>query len=198
MDQTDTTARTSQQLSAVLADLADLLDAIEPEQADSPTPCTEFSVADLREHVIGWLTAFADGYSAADGLCSDEKGVLVQGNGADQVRAARAKLDDALPEAAQRELFIGEAGVPGGLALSMILWEYQVHGWDLARAAGLPWSPAEDGLVETLEFAPAMLTPEYQGEGKSIGPSILVRADAPPLDQLVGLSGRDPGWSAAN
>ena len=80
--------------------------------------------------------------------------------------------------------------MPGDMALSMILWEYQVHGWDLAVATGQPWAPAEAGLEASLEFAPMMLTDDYQGEGKPFAPRVPVADDAPALDRLVALSGR--------
>lgn len=84
--------------------------------------------------------------------------------------------------------------MPGEMALSMILWEYVVHGWDLTRATGQEWSPPAAAAQESLEFAPAMLSPDYQGEGKAFAESVDVPEEAPPLDRLVGLSGRDPHW----
>ncbi len=36
--------------------------------------------------------------------------------------------------------------------------------------------------------------PDFQGEGKAFGPRVDVADDAPPLDQLLALSGRDPRW----
>lgn len=186
---------TREQLGTVLADLAGVLDAIDPAQADDPTPCTDYSVADLRGHVVGWLTAFTDGFAAPDGACSDPDAVTIDGTGGDQVRGLAARMDEALASGAlERPLMIGGAGLPGDMAAAMILWEYQMHGWDLASATGQPWHPDEDGLEASLAFAPAMLTPDYQGVGKSFGPAIPVPADAPPLDRLLGLSGRDPAW----
>jgi uncharacterized protein (TIGR03086 family) len=87
--------------------------------------------------------------------------------------------------------------MPGELALGMILWEYQMHGWDLARATGQAFSPPAAAAEESLGFAPGMLTDDYQGEGKPFAPRVDVPASAPPLDRLLGLSGRDPGWRPA-
>ncbi len=192
------TTTTAKQLQPVLSKLADVLDGITAEQAGDPTPCTEYDVAALRSHVVGWATAFADGFADPQGRCSDPEAVTVTGTGGDQVRAAAASLAKSLPEAADRPMSIGEAQMPGELSLGMILWEYQVHGWDLARATGQEFSPAQDGLENSLEFAPMMLTPDYQGEGKSFAPRVEVPQDAPALDRLVGLSGRDPKWSATD
>lgn len=193
---TTTSVTTATHLDAVLRSLADVLDTIGPGQASAPTPCTDYDVAALRDHVLGWLAAFTDGYAAPTGQCSDPEAVTVDGTGAAQVRAQADRLDTVLPEGTQRPLRIGESEMPGDMALQMILWEYQTHGWDLAAATGQPWQPDEEGLAASLQFAPGMLTPDFQGEGKSFGPPVAVPAEAPALDRLLGLSGRDPQWSA--
>lgn len=180
----------------MLLDLADLLDDIGTSQDDDPTPCSEWDVAALRQHAIGWLTAFTDGYASSDGLCSDPESVTVEGRGGDQVRELARRPKQVLPEATSRPLYLGEAGMPGDMAPSMILWEYQMRGWYLARATGRPWSPADDGIEASLAFAPNMLTEDFQGEGKSFGPRVEIGDDAAAIDRLVALSGRDPAWSA--
>jgi hypothetical protein len=53
-----------------------------------------------------------------------------------------------------RPLRLGASAMPAETALNMILWEYQVHGWDLARATGHDWAPAQ-AAEESLVFAPA-------------------------------------------
>jgi uncharacterized protein (TIGR03086 family) len=192
------TDRTADLLSAVLADLAPVMSGITPEQLTNPTPCTELDVARLRDHVVGWLDTFAAGFADPGGQ-APRAGLGDYQAAADpaaQVRAAAATLDAAIRGgAAARPLRLGESAMPGEMALSMILWEYQVHGWDLARATGQPWSPPAEAAEESLAFAPNMLTPDYQGEGKAFAPRVPVAEDAPALDRLLGLSGRDPGWS---
>jgi uncharacterized protein (TIGR03086 family) len=200
---TEKTTRSADQttdlLMAVLADLAPVVSGITPQQLQDPTPCTEYDVAQLRDHVLGWLTTFAAGFADPDGQAprASLSGYQAPDDAAAAVRAAAGKLDRALRAgAAARPLRLGDSAMPGELALGMILWEYQVHGWDLARATGQPWSPPADAALESLSFAPAMLTDDYQGDGKAFGKPVSVPEQAPPLDRLLGLSGRDPGWRA--
>jgi uncharacterized protein (TIGR03086 family) len=191
------TEKTADLLAAVLTDLARVVGEITPQQLTGPTPCTEYDVAQLREHVVGWLATFAAGFADPRGQAPREnlEGYTMPADPAAEVRAAAGTLDRALRAgAASRPLRLGEAAMPGGMALSMILWEYLVHGWDLARATGQPWSPPDEAAGEALGFAPSMLTEDYQGEGKAFGRPVPVPATAPPLDRLLGLSGRDPGW----
>lgn len=186
-------------LHAVLADLAPVVGAVTEDQLHHRTPCTDYDVEQLRDHILGWLTNFAAGFADPNGQAprADVTGYTAPGDPAAQVRAAADQLERAVRSgAAERELRLGGSAMPGELALGMILWEYQVHGWDLARATGAPWSPPAAAAEESLAFAPAMLTEDYQGEGKSFGKRVDVPADEPALNRLLGLSGRDPGWSA--
>lgn len=188
---------TADALSGVLEDLAVVLDGITPAQSHDPTPCSEFDVAALREHVVGWLTTFAAGFADPGGT-APRAGLADYRAPADvtsTVRAAAAELDAAVRAGAtSRPLRIGEAAMPGELALGMILWEYLVHGWDLARATGQQWSPSGEAAAESLAFAPGMLTDDFQGEGKEFAPRVPVPEDAAAIDRLLGLSGRDPAW----
>jgi uncharacterized protein (TIGR03086 family) len=193
MDALDTEAL----LQPVLDDLAVVVAAISADQLDRPTPNTERDVATLRSHTIGWLDAFASGFADPDGQAplDHAEDFAVDDAGA-QVRSAANRLDAAIADGAgQRPLFIGTSSMPGEMSLSMILWEYLVHGWDLARATGQDWSPNDAAVEAALEFAPGMLTPDFQGEGKAFAPPVPVSADAAPLHRLLGLSGRDPGWT---
>jgi len=185
----------------VLADLSRVVGNITPAQLHDPTPCSEFDVAQLRDHVVGWLATFAAGFADPDGRAprASLDGYVPPQDPAAEVRAAAATMGRALAAgAAARPLRLGEAAMPGDMALNMILWEYVVHGWDLARATGQPWSPPAGAAEQSLEFAPGMLTPDYQGDGKPFAPRVPVPDSAPALDRLLGLSGRDPAWPAAS
>jgi uncharacterized protein (TIGR03086 family) len=194
------TQTTTDLLAAVLADLARVVGTVTDEQLHDPTPCGEWDVEKLRDHVLGWLTIFADGFASPDGQAprADLDGYRAPADPAAAVRAAAGRLGEALRQgAAARPLRLGDSAMPGELALGMILWEYQVHGWDLAQATGQPWSPPEAAVALSLAFAPGMLTADYQGDGKAFATPVPVTDGAAPFARLLGLSGRHPGWRPA-
>jgi uncharacterized protein (TIGR03086 family) len=195
---TTSTDQTADLLHTVLTDLASVVGGVTADQLHNPTPCTEYDVEQLRDHVLGWLTTFAAGFADPGGQAprADLTGYRAPADPAAGVRTAADQLVTAIRGGAtDRPLRLGDSAMPGELALGMILWEYQVHGWDLARATGASWSPPVAAVQKSLEFAPGMLTPDYQGEGKTFGPPVAVAADGPALDRLLGMSGRDPHWS---
>ncbi len=186
-------------LKPVLADLAEVVDDISPDQLGSPTPCTEMDVAALRDHILTWTAIFAGGYADAEGNAPMEiaEDFIAPDDPGAALRQSAATIDQAVRGgAAERQLLLsGVGGMPGDMALSMILWEYVVHGWDLAIATGQPWAPDDAAASAALEFAPGMLTPDFQGEGKSFAPPVDIGADAEALDRLLALSGRNPAWT---
>lgn len=186
---------THDQLVTVLRSLSDLAEDIGTADPAGPTPCAGFTVADLRGHVVRWMTAFAAGLEDPDGRCPEDD-VAVEGDGSAQISALAGRIDAALGSAPDI-LHIGGAGMPTSMAVPMILAEYVVHGWDLAAATGARWEPDERAVEASITFMDAMLGPEFQGEGKDFGPRVEVPADAPALDRLVALTGRDPGWTPA-
>lgn len=197
MTDAPTADETTTRLLAVLADLSDVLPQLQLDDR-TPTPCADLNYSELLQHVVGWLAAFTDGLTSSTGRCSDPDNVVVMGDGSHQVERCLQRLAEVLPTVPDdRPLYIGEMGLPTSAALSMILLEYQLHGWDLAVSAGLPWSPGDDGVEASLAFAPATLTPDVQGPGKSFGPRVQVGPQATPFQRLLALAGRDPHWGAA-
>ncbi|HHX84195.1 MAG TPA: TIGR03086 family protein [Actinomycetales bacterium] len=183
---------THDQLVPVLRSLSRLVGTIAPDDS-GPTPCTEFTVSELRGHVVRWMSAFAAGLEDPDGVCPTDD-VAVAGDGAAQVAALADRIDAALASPPE-SLSIDGAAMPTAMALPMILAEYLVHGWDLAVSTGGRWDPDPAAVEASIVFMDSMLGPDYQGEGKDFGPRVAVAHDAPALDRLVGLTGRDPGWT---
>jgi uncharacterized protein (TIGR03086 family) len=72
--------------------------------------------------------------------------------------------------------------------------ELVIHSWDLARATGQDFE-CDDTNAKAI-IALLSQSTDKRGEGVGFGPVVEVPADAPLLDQAVGLSGRDPAWTA--
>ncbi len=73
--------------------------------------------------------------------------------------------------------------------------ELVVHGWDVARATGQPYDPEPGTLRAAQSFLTQIANPDAPaGPDVPFGPPRQVPEDAPLLDRVVGLAGRDPGW----
>lgn len=96
----------------------------------------------------------------------------------------------------------GGVDLPGEIAGLVALDEIVVHGWDLARAAGLP-SGVDDAAFRAVHafLAPPPdaddAAPADGGPEGLFGPPVPVPDDAPLIDRIIGLAGRDPAWSPA-
>ncbi|MDO5084208.1 MAG: TIGR03086 family metal-binding protein [Arachnia propionica] len=192
-----TIQRTLDHLVPVLDALAVVTQRIAPGQESAPTPCSQYDLTALLEHVVGWLEAFAVGYASSDGEvpAGDADEVWVTpAEAAQRIRRASVRLVDAVRGgAADRPLRIGGEGMPGEIALVMILGEYLAHGWDIAISTGQQWRPDETAVRAAHEVLRQVVTPESRG-GDWFGEEVVVADDAPQLDRFLGFTGREPSW----
>jgi uncharacterized protein (TIGR03086 family) len=71
-----------------------------------------------------------------------------------------------------------------------------LHGWDLARATGQPFTCDPVSTAAVLAFTGAAAEPEQAASREGpFGRVIDVPADAPAFDRVLGLAGRDPAWT---
>jgi uncharacterized protein (TIGR03086 family) len=180
--------------------LADLVVAVRDDQLEAPTPCTETKLGALLDHVDGLSLAF----TLAAAKTPPEGGSRAPS--ADASRLApdwRARIPDHLAALAEAwrdpAAWTGmtEAGgvqLPGEVAGLVALNELIVHGWDVAQASGQPYS-CDEALVEgALGFVRPTVAGSPNGTPGLFGPPVPVPDDAPLLDRLLGLTGRDPAW----
>lgn len=180
--------------------LAAVLDRIRDDQLGAPTPCTRASVGDLVDHVGSFSAAFA-------GAARKDAGLTGRGT-ADASRLTpdwRTRIPRMLltlveawtsPDAWEGMTRVGGIDLPGEVAGRVALDEIVLHGWDIARACGLPYEPAAEDLQVCLALIPMMSPPERRTDDDGLfGPAIDVPEGASLLDRVLGLSGRDPSWS---
>ncbi len=169
---------------AAVAPARTIAAAIGPEQLDRPTPCPDFTVEGLIEHLLTWGPGLVAAGEKADpaGPLPDLPSYL------DAIEAAWSR-----PEAWTGQTSLGGTDMPATTMGGMVLGEVVVHGWDLARATGQRPAWSEELL--------AFLCGEVERTGDLgramgvYGPVVTVPADASTLERLIGLTGRDPAWS---
>jgi uncharacterized protein (TIGR03086 family) len=88
----------------------------------------------------------------------------------------------------------GGTDLPGEIAGIIALNEIVVHGWDLAAATGQEFSGDPELLQAALGFVRASAAENPNGTPGLFGPPVPVPDDAPLIDRLIGLAGRDPAW----
>ncbi|MGI9053678.1 MAG: TIGR03086 family metal-binding protein [Ilumatobacteraceae bacterium] len=174
-----------------------LLDGV--TDLDGPTPCADTSVGDLLDHVDGLSTAFA---MAAQKVGGDQRASADASKLGDDWRARiperLATLAEAWrdPEAWTGMTKAGGVELPGELGGVVALDELVIHGWDLAKATGQAFEVDDETLAACHGFVAQFSGPGQEASREGLfGPPVVVPDDAPLLDRLIGLSGRDPGWS---
>ncbi|MFI7535213.1 TIGR03086 family metal-binding protein [Streptosporangium sp. NPDC049376] len=123
-----------------LDDFGALVHRITPEQWHNRTPCVDWDVRDLVEHVVGenlWAPELLGGRTAAE-VGDDFDGDLL---GDDPLKAfdtsATAAVQAAYGEGALTRLArLSFGDVPGGEYVTELFADVLIHTWDLARAIG--------------------------------------------------------------
>lgn len=184
-------------LGAAAERMAGLLANIRDEQLTAATPCAEYTLGDLIDHVGGLSVAFTwaaekDWPKDAPQQASGDSSRL-PGDWRREFADRLTVLAEAWREPAAWEGMTRAGGfdLPAPVCGRVALNELVVHGWDVARASGQDYQPGEAELAVCTEFVSAF---DASGEGP-FGKPVPVPADAPALDRLVGGAGRDPSWS---
>jgi uncharacterized protein (TIGR03086 family) len=179
-------------LDDVLRTTEQILGGVHPDQFGLPTPCPDYDVGTLVNHIVAWVNVFADAASGQQPHI-DPASFTAGPDPAAEFTASAQRLSAAFHDgAAERPIDLGNGPSPGSMIFGVVLMEYIGHGWDLAMATDQPAPYSERSISAAKEAAQASLKPEYRGPDKSFGDIVSVPDEAPPLDQLIGLLGREP------
>ncbi len=184
--------------------LADLVSAIPDRRLGGPTPCPDYSLGDLVEHVGGLALAFTGAATKATG------DITAQAPAGDRTRLGddwRTRIPRDLaglaaawndPAAWTGMTRAGGVDLPGEAAGLVALDELVIHGWEVARASGQAYDCDPESLEAVLGFVAQFSGPGQEDQRAGLfGPVVAVADDAPLLDRVIGLTGRDPTWSPA-
>jgi uncharacterized protein (TIGR03086 family) len=181
--------------SAALDHFGRLLRDVEPEQWALPTPCRQWTVRDLVNHVTvqeQWLALLLSGASVAD------VGDRLDGDqlGDDPVLAfkrASAEADETVRASGALEgtVELWQGPAPAHHLASQLAMDLVVHSWDLARGTG-----ADDHLPAPLVAFALRELSAYADRLAGTGlfdPALTVPGGADSQTRLLALTGRQAG-----
>lgn len=174
------------------------VDAVAPDAWGRPTPCTEWDVRTLVNHVVGeerWAVPLLEGRTIAevgDSLDGDLLGADPRSAAERAGRAAVAAF--ATPGAADRTVHLSFGDTPASEYAWQLFTDHLVHGWDLAAATDGN-TELDDDLVRACADWWAGREELYRGAG-AVAERVDVPPGASPQDRLLASFGRDPAWSA--
>lgn len=170
---------------------------VRADQLDARTPCDEFTVYELVDHMwmalrrigaigAGW-DAFGPTSELPSGLAFDDLKVSLN----EKIETAESTWSDA---ALLSPLFeLPWATMPGAAVLTLYVSEITVHTWDLATTLGL--AVEFDDAVTGAALGLMRMALPANGRNAMLAPfhdAVPTAADAPLIDQLVAWTGRDP------
>jgi len=177
-------------LSDVLDKTGAVMAGVRPDQWQQPTPCAEWDVRALVQHILGWMQVF-DVAANGGAFEGDPADYTVGDDPAGEFRTfADSMLAGWRNGGTDRTVRITMGELPAPMVLNMTLMEYMTHGWDLATATGQPVPFSDTEAERVLERARATLKPEYRGPGTAMGEEVAVPADAPAVVRLAAFMGR--------
>ena len=172
------------------------VDRVQPDQYGLATPCSEWDVRALLNHLLGTFALGQALLSDTPPTVDVAPGELptVDLVGDDPAKAYRVGVEALLAAAAGDALTrshdtpLGQ--MPGAVLGGFTTLDIVVHGWDLAKATGQDPTLEPSLAEQVLGFAQEAITDATRVP--RIGPEIAVMPDAPATDRLVGFLGRRP------
>lgn len=179
-----------EQLSHILPTVSDVVGRIQPAQLDDPTPCTEFTVRDVLDHMLVLGGAFAYAFRGEE---APEIRPPVR-NGRVPAAEFRKTMDGLLdavrsPGAMERTVSSPVGEMPGETFARLVAFDGLVHGWDLASSTGQAYEPPAAVVAAVDQFARAAIGDEMR-DGDTFKAATRAPAGASQLEELVAFSGR--------
>ncbi|MBA3654933.1 MAG: TIGR03086 family protein [Actinobacteria bacterium] len=151
------------------------------DQLDSPTPCDEWDVRALINHMLDaqqWFAEVPQGSDSPGPAATPPD--LLGGDPVAHYERARQSVLDAYRDPGVREKH--------GLMLGICFVDQLLHGWDLAQATGQDTAIPADLADASFKMIGGRMADDQRG-GK-FKPAIAVPDDASPQEKLLGYGGR--------
>lgn len=171
---------------ASLQVLQQVVHGIASDDLNRQTPCREFDVAGLTDHLLHSITLL--GGAAGAELPERNRDDSIERQ---IIETARPSLDAWHRRGLDGTVPFGDNEAPARFMAAILSLEFLVHAWDYAAAVGRPIE-APDALTEYVAaLAQRIITPEGRVRAGFDDP-VDVAAHASKLDRLVAFTGRVP------
>jgi uncharacterized protein (TIGR03086 family) len=173
-----------------------LVDGTRPDQLDNPTPCADFTVRDLINHVASGATMFAIAFDQGS-VPEAELGPLFGDVLGDDYKAALASaIDKAGTAFTKPGALDGKVTLPFGEfaredALGLAVFDVMVHAWDLASATGQELRLTDADAAIGLELAREHIV-DAMRDGNTFADIVIVDEESGAWAELVAYTGRQP------
>ncbi|MFI7116926.1 TIGR03086 family metal-binding protein [Amycolatopsis sp. NPDC049868] len=184
-------------IAPAAAEFAGILRGIGESDLSGRTPCAEYDVRALLNHLLywgPWLEAAGSKAAPPEVSAGEAEAGLADGEWRNAIEKQTARLVDVFgaPEAWQGTTALGKTEMPSSFVGDMVLGEFVFHGWDLAKATGRSLDVAPEVAEAVLASAAAM--GEQARAMKVYGEEVAVAGDATTFERALGVTGRNPGW----
>jgi uncharacterized protein (TIGR03086 family) len=176
---------------AALGALQHVLHPIAHDELSKSTPCSEYDVMALTDHLLNAITLVGGLADAQLPERDTDDSVERQ-----VIGAARPALDAWHRRGLDGTVTLASNELPATLAPGILTLEFLVHGWDFAAATGHPMNVAESLAEYVFGLAKKVITPEGRAKVGFADP-VAVPDDASALDRLIAFTGRDPAAARA-
>lgn len=181
----------TQDYEVAIASARRVLANVTADQLSQPTPCREWDVAGLINHLVGGQLFFATVMEGAEFPSDQEdaaRGEFVRAFDENAARAVRAFSEPGVLEKTYKLPF-GE--MPGFAFLGLATTDTFTHAWDLAKATGQSTDLAPALATSLLEANRASLPDAVRNEqGNPFAPATTAPPDASKADELAAFLGR--------
>jgi uncharacterized protein (TIGR03086 family) len=165
---------------------------ITSEQWDAATPCSDWTVRQLVDHLIDeqrWVPPLVAGRSLAQAQAVVDSPQVGDDPVAHWDAAAEAsRIAFAEPGALEREVTLSRGQTPATEYLSDLILDLAVHSWDLGQAVGI-----SDPLpADLISHAAGIVRDVDLSSTGAFDPPVSVSPDASDEDRLIAATGRDP------
>ncbi|MGX1591608.1 TIGR03086 family metal-binding protein [Glutamicibacter sp. NPDC055491] len=149
------------------------------------TPCSEFSVGELLDHLAGSVSMIGGALGAA---VSDDPALAPEARIANLVQPT---LEAFAARGVAGEIDLGFAVMPASVVAGILNLELMVHGWDFTQATGQEFAIHPGHAEYVLGLARKTVGPAQRISG-SFAEETMVAESASSLDRLIAFTGRVP------